>query len=62
MNEDPTKPWKAEFDRYIDIHDLVPRERDGFINPCGLRVRVVTGAGAGWQVTTLEKPAPLARV
>ena len=40
----------------------MPRELDGFINPCGLQSRVVTGAGAGWQVTTLEKPAPAARV
>jgi hypothetical protein len=32
------------------------RECDGF------RSRVVTGAGAGWQIITLEKPAPVARV
>ena len=38
------------------------RELRGFINPCGLWSRVVTGAGAGWQFTTLEKPAPVARV
>ena len=28
----------------------------------GLRSRVVMGAGAGRQVTTLEKPAPVAQV
>ena len=24
VSEDPTKPWKAEFDRYMDTHDIVP--------------------------------------
>ena len=38
------------------------RELDGFINPHGLWSRVVMGAGAGRQVTTLEKPTPVAWV
>ena len=46
--------------------NFLPKVRDrelrGFINPCGLWSWVVTGAGAGWQFTTLEKPAPVARV
>jgi hypothetical protein len=24
VSEDPNKPWKAEFDRYMDTHDIVP--------------------------------------
>ena len=38
------------------------REYDGFRNPRGLRVRVVGGAGTGWQITTPRNPQPLARV
>jgi hypothetical protein len=35
------------------------RECHGFVNPRGLTSRAVTGAGAGWQIATLEKPAPV---
>ena len=38
------------------------RECHGFVNPRGLSIRVGAGAGAGWQVATPEKPAPVARV
>ena len=24
VSEDPTRPWKVEFDRYMDMHNLVP--------------------------------------
>ena len=41
---------------------LQSREYDGFINPCGLMSRVVTGAGEGSKIETLKKPAPAARV
>jgi hypothetical protein len=40
----------------------VSRECHGFRNPRGLQVRVGTGAGTGWQFTTLGKPAPVAWV
>ena len=49
--------WKDDSAQYVTA-----RELRGFINPCRLWSRVVTGAGAGWQFTTLEKPAPVARV
>ena len=26
VNEDPNMPWKAEFDRYMDTHDIVPND------------------------------------
>ena len=35
------------------------REYDRFANPHGLWVRVGTGTGAGWQIATPEKPAPV---
>jgi len=38
------------------------RECHGFTNPCGLRSRVVTGTGTGWQIVTPAKPVPVARV
>ena len=37
---------------------LMTRDCHGFINPCGLWVRVGAGAGAGWNFSTLRKPAP----
>jgi hypothetical protein len=38
------------------------RECHGFTNPCGSQSQVGMGAGRGWQITTPEKPAPVARV
>jgi hypothetical protein len=46
----------------VILLSLTDREYHGFVNPCGLRSRVGAGAGAGWQIATLEKPAPVARV
>ena len=40
----------------------VAREYDGFANPCGLRSRVVTVTGAGLEISTPVKPAPVAWV
>ena len=40
----------------------VVREYDGFTNPHVLQSRAVTGAGAGWQIITPQKPPPVARV
>jgi hypothetical protein len=37
----------------------VARDCYGFVNPRGLRVWVGRGAGAGWNFTTLRKPAPV---
>ena len=41
---------------------ITNRECHGFTNPHGLQSRVVTGAGAGWQIVTPQKPAPVAQV
>jgi hypothetical protein len=41
---------------------IVCREWHGFTNPYGLRSRVVTGTGTGWQFPTLQKPVPVTRV
>ena len=40
----------------------VIRECHKFTNPHGLWSRVVKGAGTGWQITALKKPAPAAQV
>jgi hypothetical protein len=37
---------------------LVPRENHGSHDPCGLRVRVIPGAGAGCEFVTRAKPTP----
>lgn len=26
VSDDPNRPWKAEFDQYLDTHDLVPKD------------------------------------
>ena len=46
--------------RYLQEH--INREYNRFANPHGLQVRVGTGMGAGWQIATLGKPPPVARV
>ena len=38
------------------------RECDGFTNPCRSQVQVGMGAGAGLEIATLGKPAPVAQV
>jgi hypothetical protein len=38
------------------------REYDGFLNPCGLQVRVPTGTGKGLRFATPRKPVPVTRV
>ena len=35
------------------------RECHRFVNPCGLRPRVHTGTGTGWDGVTLTQPAPV---
>jgi hypothetical protein len=40
----------------------VDREYDGFVNPCGLQVRVPTGMGKGLRFATPRKPVPVTRV
>ena len=47
---------------YINNRCAIRRECHGFTNPCGLRSRVVTGTGTGWQIVTPAKPVPVARV
>ena len=44
------------------LRRIVHRECHGFTNPYGLRSRVVTGTGTGWQFPTLQKPVPVTRV
>jgi hypothetical protein len=53
----PRRAWRPRWERRLPA-----REYHGFLNPHGLRVRVHPGAGAGWQIKTLEKPAPVAWV
>ena len=24
VSKDPTRPWKAKFDQYLDTHDIIP--------------------------------------
>jgi len=47
---------------YVSKNGVSSRECHGFTNPCGLRSRVVTGTGTGWQIVTPAKPVPVARV
>ena len=42
--------------------DIVSRECHGFVNPCRLQAQVGEGMGASWQITTPEKPTPVAWV
>ena len=42
----------------ISIPLSTPRERDGFMNPHGSRVWVVTGMGTGFKIKPWKKPHP----
>jgi hypothetical protein len=56
------EPWKIKSLAHPRRNSSLARECHGFINPHGLRSRVVRGAGMGWQIATLEKPTPVAWV
>ena len=42
----------------LNVASSVPRECHRFANPYGLRSRVVTGTGTGWQFEPPENPYP----
>lgn len=41
LSQDPSSPWKAEFERYLNTHDIVPEEMS-IVHWWGVCVQIMT--------------------